>query len=482
MSSGPPSRVLLSAREVRELESGLTTLRYRGIPIGAALNDYLVVNFLWGHGNWRSATKLINRMRMVRHWLLVKHAIRARPIPRDRILVTWQGATPRFDDLLLPVVDQIGPDRCQVLLGGGNEVPAGLPREVPSLKWDQSMRFRPQRWRAEYGHVAGRWHERLQDLCQQYHLPAGAFELLALRLLRASQWIEGCLGLLEQARPPLVLTEYDRNYRWSCLVLAAQYLQIPTVTLVHGVIPPDAIGFSPVLADVIVCWGEADRKKLAAAGEPLEKIIIGGCPRLTRELPLDSAAARLRLGLPPDKPPVLLATSPDRDHLNLAEMFATALEHVPAATGVVRLHPAETLSDYAEVARRHPQIRFMDSSAGTIDEALAASEIVVVRGSGVGSDALLKRRPAVVLSPDGTLRGNDADLVLAAGCPLATTPEQLRQTVARLLAHDEAAVASAEQAERYLADFCGAFGTDSARLIGKVVDDVLGSPGPRSLS
>jgi hypothetical protein len=294
-----------------------------------------------------------------------------------------------------------------------------------------------------------------------------------LNLLVASQRIEGFLAFLSDARPSAILTEYDRNHLWSCLILAARQLGIPTVTLVHGVMGPEAIGFAPVLADVIACWGESDRKKLLAAGVPARTIKIGGCPRLSRDIGFAQVEARERLGLDPKARIVLLATSPDRGFLELAELFCRGLHATPDLLGVVRLHPAETKAAYTQVAERYPGVRFMENSEASLDESLAATDIVVVRGSGFGSDALIKRRPVVVLNPDTWSTGHDQDLVESAGCPRAGTAEELSATLSRSLSDDAFRRKLASAAEDYVADFCAAFGPESARLIADIVEGTL---------
>ena len=54
---------------------------------------------------------------------------------------------------------------------------------------------------------------------------------------------------------------------------------------------------------------------------------------------------------------------------------------------------------------------FYDNSAFSLDDALAAADIVVVQNSGVGGDALVKGKLVVVLSVDGAPLGHGAELV-----------------------------------------------------------------------
>lgn len=463
----------LEPRPFRALEHELARLSYRGIAIGPTLNDALIVNFLWGNGDWASGARWVNKARLFRHFLRPRHA---RPFSakegRGRILVTWQDVSPRFDEMLLPIVAEIGPARCEVVTSL-REYPAALAPEVPVRAWEDAIPFRVREWRRHYVAAAPGWRRQLKALCQQHGLPTGSYELLALRLLISSQWIEGALAFLAETRPALVLTDYDRNIRWACLVLAARSLGIPTVSLVHGAIRSDAIGFSPVLADRLICWGTADRNKLIEAGEPPDRVLVGGCPRLSRDLPVSKAEARSRMGLDLGVFTVMLATSPDRSPLDLAEVFCLALEDVEGVQPIVRLHPAESPSDYAEVIARHPGVRFLNSEQSSLDESLAAADLVVVRGSGVGADALLKRKNVAVLSPDGQLAGFDVDLVESAGCTLTRTPEDLRQLVSRMRSLGDQSP-PAEQAERYLTAFCAAYGPQAAKLTAQLVISAVG--------
>jgi hypothetical protein len=474
----PPSAAGMDPSQFRDICAELAQLRYRGIAIGHTLNDCLLVHLYWGHGDWRSSTRWLHQAGMARHALHPRHGDGgAAARVRGRTLLTWQQSTPRLNQLLLPVLEEIGAELAAVVMGTPGAVP-GLTASVPVVASEQAADYSPRTWRAEYGRCRAEWDSRVRDVCRTYDLPRGAFEVVSLNLMVSSQRIEGFLRFLEESAPPVVLTEYDRNHLWSCLILAADRLGIPTVTLVHGVVGPEAIGFSPALAGRVVCWGDADRQKFLAAGEPAGKVVVGGCPRITRELALAAADAKARLGIEAGLPLALLATSPDRGYLQLAEAFCRGVEAMPEITGVVRLHPAESMAAYAEVAARHRGVKFMRNREATLEESLAAADVIVVRGSGMGGDALVKRRPVVVLDP---LRapglepiGHDWDLIHKAGCPSAHTSEELTVALRRLIGDETFRREKAEEAERYVVDFCGAFGRDSARLIAGRVREAAG--------
>ena len=444
--------------------------------MGSTLNDSLVIRFIDGHGDWRPQTRWANRARRLWHQSLPPGPRRIPTNPLDgHILMTWERSTPRYDEMLHPVLERFERGHC-VVFYGRPDVKLAAPLGTPTIGWSDAMSYGLGPWRAEYQRCRPEWHGRLSDLCRRFDLPDGSSEGLSLDLLLASQRVAGCLQFLKRNRPSVILTEYDRNYLWSCLVLAARTMQIPTVTLVHGVMERDPIGFTPVLADLILAWGELDRDKLVAAGEPAGKVVIGGCPRLTRDLPVTVAEGRARLGLDPLGPVVMFATSPELRCLPLVEMFCETVESMSSFAGVVRLHPSDRLETYKAITQRHPSVLFTRHSDATLDESLAAADVVVVRGSGVGSDALVKRRPVVVINSEETLSGHDWDLVERAGCPHARTSSELADVLGRLLCDETFRRQRATAAERYVAGFCAAFGEESAIRIADIVEQAAARP------
>jgi hypothetical protein len=463
---------------LRELEAALSDPRFFGIPLGATLNDFFVTAFVDGQEDWRRRQTWLRRLLYRRHRISPRmHRMAGAALEPGRAIVTWSIPSHRYDGLLLPVLERLEGE-CAVLHGHdgvGQLVPAGIPHR----SYREVMDFDARAWREEYDRCWPSWRRTIRDACARYALPEGAFELLSLELMVASQRVLGCLGFLERHRPSVILTEYDRNRLWSCLLLAARARRIPTVTLVHGVIERDAFGFSPVLADHILCWGELDRAKLLEAGEAPSRVTVAGCPRLRRELPRPSPEARRRLGLDDAGPAAMLATSPESTRFELAEAFCGAIERLPGMSGVVRLHPSEDLASYQALIDRHPTVSFVDNRRVSVDEALAATDVVVVRASGFGSDALVKRRPVVVLSPDEKPAGHDLDLIELAGCPHAHDSDELAAVLGRMANDPAFRTERARAAERFVERFCAAFGDESADVTAAAVRAVAGGRAPQ---
>ena len=193
---------------------------------------------------------------------------------------------------------------------------------------------------------------------------------MGLNVLVNSQMAIGSLEFLERCRPAAVVTDHDRAHLSSCLVLAANTLGIPTFTLQHGVMNDNAVGYLPVIADWMFCWGEMHRQIMIEAGQDPATLVIGGCPRLTRDLPAEPSEVRSRLKIDPSQRVVMLGTSPVQPAQRrlLAAWFCEAVSGLNGVAGIVRLHPSENLGFYSEIARDYPQVTFMDNAQVSLDE------------------------------------------------------------------------------------------------------------------
>ena len=273
------------------------------------------------------------------------------------------------------------------------------------------------------------------------------------------------------------MTEHDRDGSSAPLVLSAATLGIPTCTLLHGMPGENCLNFYPVLADTILCWGEMFADMFRAAGVEPERIRVTGCPRLTRELPLSPAEARTKLGLDPAKPVVLLATQTFaswESRLKLAETFCGAAQGRNDFSGIVRLHPADSRIGYSKLAARFPSVRFMANEECDLDTALAATDVAVVHSSGFGSDALVKRRLAVVLDVLDEPLGHGGQLIALGGVPRAASRDELVEYIEQLLFDSRRRAEQQQRAEQYVQRFSAFFGDEAAAKTAEAVLDGMG--------
>jgi hypothetical protein len=458
---------------LREIERTLSEPLFHGIPIGQTLNDVLIIGLLTKRLHLNHNKLWMTYARMIYHSIRIHWPKKKAALPSARpFLVTCLSASSRIRELMLPVVDALGRDLCIVACAGPT-----LSFEISDLcdvDWKQALPKAPNLWRKEYLKCLPQWSKKLRCLCQKNRLPKGTYELLTLSMLYSTQNVAGCIALLDAWSPSIIVTEYDRNSYWSCLVLAAKALGIPTVTLVHGVMNENAVGYTPVLADKIICWGSLQKETLIGEGENPEKILVAGCPRLTRELPLTAEQVRVKMGFDSKKSAIMLATSPINPKIleKTVSAFCIAAEKAGNWSAFVRLHPSEKIATYLNMAKKHPSVRFFENATFSLEDALAAIDVVVVQNSGMGGDALVKGKLVVVLSMDGPPLGYGAELVNNAGCALARSADELLTEVEQLL-YDKSRNQNAHvMAEIYVNNFCTAYGKDAAAKIAEILESM----------
>jgi hypothetical protein len=463
----------LNVEALWEIERDLSEPPFRGVPLGSAVAGVLGLE-VFSEGDWSLRAEARNRAAFFYHRLFPLRSPKTDlDFCQGRVLVTWVSPETRFRNLVFPVAECLGHQR-SVLFCRLPDMLGSLPPGVRGASINQTLFYDVRQWRHDYGKV---WHglrPRLRGLVRQFHFSEGVYHRLAMAIVVVTQRIAGFQEFLRYAPPAAILTEHDRNSTWASLILTAKTLGIPTYTLVHGTLGEKCRNFYPVLADKVFCWGQFDRDKFVAAGLDPSRAVIGGCPRLTRALPLSPQEARLRLGFAAEKPLVLLGTALFRHfRLKLAETFCRAVRDQDKFSAMVRLHPSETLDAYAELIARYPGVRFTSSQDYPLDEVLAAADVVVVHSSGLGSDALVKRRLAVVLDVIDMPLSHGQDLVDAAGCPKACSASELTDVLARLLFDEQERTKCRRAAEQFVGKFCDAFGEDSAERIARhVLDDI----------
>jgi hypothetical protein len=346
-----------------------------------------------------------------------------------------------------------------------------IPTGAEYLDFDTSFAFSMSEWRNEYKSYSPIWKRTLKEVLCRNGLPLKIMPRLESGMIMQSQRVMASEQLLDRLKPAAVVTEYDRNEQASCLILAAKRRGIPTMTMIHGVIN-HACGYTPLLADLAFCWGERHRDQMIAMGVEPERLRVVGCPRLNRSLPIPSRVARVKAGLPPDKPLALLATNPilPAHKMRLAWVFCEALKNNAEVTGSVRLHPSEKLEEYAEVAKAFPGIKFIANQTWSLEEAIAAADVVVCQDSGFGNDALIKGKPAVVLDVLPVPLGNGHELVEHAGCPRAGNSRELLQVVSQIISSPTVLETLRSRTDRYVQAFCAAFEEEAAR---NIADEIM---------
>jgi hypothetical protein len=457
------------------MEEELNGFMFRGVPVGSVVASLLHDEIWRGTGDWSAVGAWKNRLRFAYHLYrpVLSRKTRGADLSRcrGRVLLTCSGTSRRLIDLVMPVARQLGAERCIVLCSSG-ETAAQVPAELKTLVWGQLPGgYDGHAWHREFIGLWRRLRPALKQGVSRWGLPGRALHRFAVATILGTQRVALAQALLSRAHAAAVLSDHDRFFLWAPLVLSARASGLPTFTLMHGTFGEKCAGYYPVLADTLFCWGSLQRDMLTAAGASGRRLIVAGCPRLTRELPLDGAAAKRKLGLNPSRLVATLATAPYHLplRLRLVEAFGDAMSDLGDWTGVVRLHSSETLAAYEAARSRYPSLRFMPNDESSLDDMLAATDVAVVHSSGFGSDALVKGRLTVILDAIDLPLGHGQELLDFAACPRARSADELKLVLARLASDTAERERLRSSAEDYVGRFCAYFGEDSARRIAEHV-------------
>jgi tetratricopeptide (TPR) repeat protein len=236
----------------------------------------------------------------------------------------------------------------------------------------------------------------------------------------------------------LIVVGDDHSGASRALVHFAREAQVPTLALGQGWCGSGfkAVAEPALVADYAAVGSWMDRDRLVAAGVASERVYVTGWPGKA-ELATDGDEqrtqkheARLRLGMPPDRPVVLLRVPPfeggSADFVRCfrfsMELHKAALESTRAITGGCQLivEPAEeeesvlraSGADMASLGN-HYKVWLEEEGFGNVylvrgsngDSIRAADMVVCVESSHAVAEGMLRGRPviAVTMDPDASL-------------------------------------------------------------------------------
>jgi hypothetical protein len=468
------NRIALPIEVLQEIEEALNFPAFFGMPVGATLNDVMVValsdaKHVWG---WRPRVRDVLRTLYQRYRRPVSTPADLTPYA-GRMLFTWLYERADMKAFVVPLLNNYDRDD-YVVLGPAADMREQLPGKPAFLTWDDFPAIRMDAWRREFTRCAPVWRVRLNDVFRKHGVPPYVGTFLLSHLQTQTQFVMACERFLDQVAPTVIVTEYDRNSHAACLLLAARKRGIPSVTMVHAsAMPYPSYGMTPLVSTRVCCWGEVHRDKFKLYGASDEQIVVTGCQATRIVLEPDQDTVRRKVGLPPERPVVLLGTSPVRleDRKNYTSVFCEALSQLPDVVAIVRLHPAEHRTEYKQLIDKYPDVQFLTNAEMSRDESLACADIIVSHESSFGIDALLKGKLLIVLDLKpltGTLK--IVKELMDAGCPSANGPAQLRETVTRALSDAAWRGAVSATLKQYAARHCASYGQDAAAKVCKVID------------
>lgn len=443
--------------------------RARGEPgLGASLDAYLRQQAAGRPAGAPKGAALLARTLVVPQHRRGHGPSRA---PEGAVLALWSADTPRMNGLLFPVVEEIGAaGRPVVLVHGPRSDADRVPPGVAHRSTYDVGGYAHSRWLAAVARRGPRAGAIVvRAVADGVLSPAMVPQVLA-RLGAQSRELHRARRFVAALRPSVVLADYDRSAIAIPYVLAARELGLPTVTLVHG--PIGATGYTPLVADLALCWGSRHAAALVAAGAAPEAVAVTGNPRVSDAALPDRSDAAAALGVDPDAVVVTLGTNragSSAGRLRLAEAFCQAVTVVDGAVGLVRCHPTEDPDDYASVAARYPSVRWHRATERPLEECLAGSDVVVYRASGFGGDAVLHGRVAILLEPDGDVVSSDDEVVLGPDGPVARSAADLEAILREVVAVPDHRGRWGALVDDAAAGICASRGREAARRSAAVV-------------
>lgn len=468
--------VMLSPEALLEIEEALSEPRFFGVPAGATLNEAMIVSLYNAKRVWSRRVRMTDYLRYYyQRYRQPTFSAQGFSQYKGRIVFTWLFDRPDLKALILPLVERYGYSD-SLIVGPSASMRTQLPDISKFISWDELPGIDMKIWRREFDRCMPTWEQRLNQVLLRHSIPPFIGRFLLCSLQRQTQRLMAASQFLDAVNPRVIVTEYDRGSISSCLVLVARQRGIRAVTLIHGALQSyPSYGFAPILATYACCWGSAHRRILSQHGVDPDQLVVTGCQSMSRTLEVQQHVARLKVGLPAERPTVLLATNPIKleERKKYASAFCDAMSLLPEFSAIVRLHPAENLAEYKELIDGFPQVNFLPNGVMSRDESLAAADIVVNHESSFGIDALLKGKLVVVLDVLDAPLKVAKDLVELANCPRAKSPNELANVIRRMQSDVNLRNKLQDGANQYALQYCNSYGQDAVAKICRVIDRAI---------
>ncbi|MGD0784523.1 MAG: CDP-glycerol glycerophosphotransferase family protein [Sedimentisphaerales bacterium] len=190
----------------------------------------------------------------------------------------------------------------------------------------------------------------------------------------------------------------------------ASAMGISTAEIQHGV-TKWAPSYLPVVADAVLVWGKMTKDWYLRHGVESNRIFITGRITSTRKknTGIDIDNLRRKLNLPYEKKIILVATQPVicidsltrlKGNIPIIQAIVDELVELENIMLVVKLHPAERLSDYDNVRAGHSNI--LITKYGDAQDYLELCDILIVGDSSIAVDAMIKNKPVIYVNFDGS--------------------------------------------------------------------------------
>lgn len=417
-----------------QLEEDLNQVLLDGIPVGGLLAGTLLIELMNGNRTWDKKQRLSDHLASInlkyrknRGYFQSKgDEVSLKEMGQGKGLLSFISDRPH----LLGINKTLWDNSRSPLVGFmfKSAIRDFFQAEEQSSLIDGKQLLAPnhEEWRSVYKEIRPELKEKFRAFVKANKLPAHVALRLNNKLMEQTQALLAFRQTLGVLRPKYVLVECDRYSLTSPLVLAANALNIPTYTMMHGSVN-SRFGYLPLIANNLFCWGHRQKRLLQNHGALQGQIVVTGAPQLSSELKGNPAALKQKLNCS-NQQVFLLGTNPITPNLReaLVQMFCEGITDNKAFKGIIRLHPSENKAQYQNLIQAFPDVIFDDGSLLNFDESLAVADAICVYNSAFGLDAMLKSKPLLVLNVDSDSLGQGKDFIDFGRIPELVNAEQFK--------------------------------------------------------
>ncbi len=454
----------MNLKGIKEFEEALNELRFDGVEMGGTISQLIYIEIYLGNSSSSLKARLATYLRTIKYRYLTPLSGNSEAnISKSDIILTIQGDRPHYLNLILPLLSGFSQSE-KTFITHTEAVQKKIPSDGHFLSFTDLPLLDYKKWKQDFGKVEKEWRRLFNEICAHFDLPAYLCEKAWSELVFQTMRIRMSELLLQQVQPKVIVTEMDRNYFVAPLVLKARDMGIKTFTLVHGVLNKGA-AFVPLLADYVLCWGASQKDVFVDMGTEPGRVVVTGSSYYSRETSIKQSEAKSLLGLK-DDPVMLLITNPiDMEHrLKLVDTFGESIRSCNAQ-GIVRLHPSETIDTYFSAASKFPDLVFHMPKDVPLEQSIASSDVLFVHDSGVGNEAIIKKKAVVVMDVLPVPLGNGDELINQAGCISVKDKDELTTCISSILNDPLFLDEARKKNEEYISKFCAAFGLDAAENV-----------------
>lgn len=448
-----------SYEEFKWIDGLLSAIEYKGIPITGVPGNFLKDNFIttpYYHSTKKMLLNGISRFRL-RHFQKFKTITEEVYSKKTDYLFPLCSTSQRFAGFASPVIDKLGKDRCLICAPektADNIIQDGMSYfSFPNITSGIYAR-----WKREYKYISSRVKNTITQIRKEKNISLTAAIDLEANIMYQTIMYENALEVLNDIKPRAIISDLDRMNNTCALVMAGNYLGIPTFTFIAGAIdPPDC--YIPVIAKYIFCWGNDHLETLLDVNTPIEKLIITGNTKLSRKLEADSSQIMKKLNIQLDERKNIVLFSNNIEskfQLELAESFITFCQNNHKVKGIIKLHPMESPDNYSTL-NLPENVSLYPASMLSLEEALAIADGVLAHNSLATVDTLIKKKPLAILNTIPLPLGIAERLHINADVPLIVNQKTFDAFIKSLFENEY----SFELKEKFVNNFCAAFGNEA---------------------